>query len=144
MLAEVTIFAAGNDNDKLAAAEDFLNTFDQDVDKVDVDLLRCRARLLMGQRKFGAAGRLWLSICDIHKIQGSSVDTHSWYWWRAKFYQLDCWSRMAETDPEEVLHCINVLQSSFADVPSFWAQRLNLLKAAKEKDLPAASPKSLP
>jgi len=144
ILAELAIFSAGNDNDKLTAAEDFLNTLGGQADKIDVDLLRCRARLQMRQRKFGSAGRLWLSICDIHRKQALSTDTRSWYWWRAKFYQLDCWSKMAEAEAEEVLHCIEVLQNSFTDIPSFWAKRLNLLRMDKEKELSAASSKSLP
>ncbi|MFC1675613.1 hypothetical protein ACFL3G_00960 [Planctomycetota bacterium] len=89
-------------------------------DSQSIDLLRCRARLLTAQGKYKKAADSWMRVCRIRNKQ-------SWKWWRAKFYELDCLSKSSPGQADTVLHAIEVLQATFADIPSLWAEKLGQL-----------------
>ncbi len=132
ILAEIAVLAADKDKEKLSMVDKLLdnlagnNTSNNASD--NVDLLRCRARLLGKQRKFSEAAGLWAQICRIRKNQSPSTSRRSWKWWRAKFYQLYCWAKISQVEKQNVLHTIEVLENSFSDIPPLWAEKLNLLK----------------
>lgn len=125
--AETGIFTAKKDTEKLSQIQMTL----EDLIKKDinnVDLLRCRARLLTEQGRFKESAELWAQICKIRKDETPSPNQRSRKWWRAKFYELSCWSRIPKTKKADVVHTIEVLENSFADIPPIWAEKLKLLK----------------
>ena len=133
-LAEFAVFAAAKNQQELSTIEKLLDNLAKDNDANNVDLLRCRARLLTEQGKFNRASALWSKICQIQKAQSPSANRQSWNWWRAKFYELYCWSKCADTQKQDVLHTIEVLENSFTNIPSLWAEKLNLLKEGQTRN----------
>jgi len=127
-LAEISIFAADKDKEKLSAVEKLLNILAGDGRDDDVDFLRCQARLFCEQGKFERAAGLWAQVAEMRKNELPSSNQRSWKWWRAKFYELHCFSKLTQTKKEEVLHTIEVLENSFHDIPPLWAEKLNFLK----------------
>jgi len=128
LLTEISTLAADKDKKKLSETEKLLNNMAGDGDANDINLLRCRARLLTAQGKFGKAVKLWDKICEIRKSQLTSANQRSWKWWRAKFYELYCCAKISQTEKEKVLHTIEVLENSFTDIPPLWAEKLSSLK----------------
>ncbi len=128
LLAEISTLASDKDKEKLSETEKLLNNMARDSDANDVDFLRCRARLLTELGKFDEAVKLWDKICKIRKSQLTSANQRSWKWWRAKFYELHCCAKISQIQKEKVLHTIEVLENSFADIPPLWAEKLSSLK----------------
>ncbi len=128
LLTEISILAAAKDKEKLSEVEKLLDNIARDGDANDVDVLRCRARLLTAQGKFADAARLWAQVAKIRKSETVSTNQRSWKWWRAKFYELHCCAKISQIQKEKVLHTIEVLENSFADIPPLWAEKLNSLK----------------
>ena len=95
-LAEVSIFAAGKEKGKLSAVDKMLDSL-ANYDPNDVNLLRCRARLLTEQSKFDDAAAMWAQIAG---SESSSANQRSWKWWRAKFYELDCLAKSPQAEKE--------------------------------------------
>jgi len=126
ILAEITIFAANKEN--LSNVEKLLNTLDHDKLPNPVDLLRCKARLLTEQGKFENAAKIWAQIANDENQRSASANQRSYKWWRAKFYELSCWSKSQNADVEKIAHNIDILENSFSDIPRFWAKKLRLLK----------------
>ena len=127
-LAEILLFNASGDPQKASQVERMLAGLPDDGKGEDVDFLRCRARLLAAQGKFKEAGALWASIAKICRGRSFSPGERSYQWWRAKFYELYCLSKTPQAKTKDVLHTIEVLESSFAEVPPLWAEKLSLLK----------------
>jgi hypothetical protein len=125
-LAETAILAANKEEEKLTATEKLLNDI-AESGKEDVNFLRCRARLLAEQGKFSKAAELWAQVAQIQKKDMTSENQRSWKWWRAKFYELDCWSKSPKTQKQEVLHTIDVLKNTFDNVPPLWDEKIDLL-----------------
>ena len=128
LLAEISVFAAKKDEEKLSAVEKLLENLSKDGKEADVNLLRCRARLVTEQGRFNQAAELWAKICNIRKNQISAQNQRSWKWWRAKFFETACWARMPQTKKENVLHSIEILENSFSDIPPLWAEKLRSLR----------------
>ena len=128
ILAEISILAADKQQDKLLEAEKLLKKIAMFESVNERVLLRCRARLMAEQDKFEEAAKLWAKISSILTTTLPSENTRSWAWWRAKYYQLYCWSRLSTTKNADILHNIEVLQNSFDSVPQLWAEKLTLLK----------------
>jgi len=127
-LAEAAIISAAKNPEQLSEAEKLLDGLSKGIDIRHVDLLRCRARLLALQSKFIEASRLWAEICQMRAIQSAAVEQRSWQWWRAKFYELDCLAKSPQSQRQDIAHTIDVLENSFSDIPSIWAEKLNELK----------------
>ena len=126
-LAEIAVLAAEKQKDKLLEAEKVLEGLAQ-KDSQDVDLLRCRARLLAKQGKFKEGAELWTQVANIRKSDTPSASQRSWKWWRAKFYELYCWSKCPQIQNASVLHTIEVLENSFSDIPPLWSEKFGSLK----------------
>jgi tetratricopeptide (TPR) repeat protein len=127
-LAEISVFTALNKQIKLLAIEKLLDDLPSN-DKNDIaDFTRCRARLLTAQGKFGEAARLWAHLARIQKNDLHKTTQRPWKWWRAKFYELDCFAKMPQTEKQNILHTIEVLENSYTNIPPLWAEKLNLLK----------------
>jgi hypothetical protein len=131
LLAELLVFTADNEQSRLIEAENLLNTLAGDTDTADADFLCCRARLLAKQHRFDEAARLWAELCRIHeKGEPPSANQRSWKWWRAKYYELYCWSKLPQTKKEDVSHSIEILENSFRNIPPLWAGKMSSLKSA--------------
>jgi len=128
ILAEISTFITEKDKSKSSAACELVDSWIQKGDTNDIDLLRCRARLLTAQGKSAKAARLWAQLANMQKIKSRQKNQQSWKWWRAKFYELDCFSKMPQTDNRGILHTIEVLENTYTDIPPLWAEKLNLLK----------------
>jgi hypothetical protein len=129
LLAEFLVFASDNEQDRLTEAESLLNTLAKEADAGDVEFIRCRARLLTKQRKFDEAAMLWAKLCEIRKQELPLANQRSWKWWRAKYYELYCWSKLPQTKKADVAHSVEILESSFRNIPPLWAEKLSLLKS---------------
>ncbi len=127
-LAEVAVFAADKERQKLSATDKLLNKLAENEKNTDADLLRCRARLLTAQADFERAARLWAKICEMRKDELPQTGKRSFEWWQGKFYELYCWANCAATEKKDVLHTIEVLENSFPGIPPLWIKKLNLLK----------------
>lgn len=127
-LAEILLFSVSKDWHKLPRIEKMLNDLTSNNRSDNVDLIRCRARLLTAQGKFTEAARLWAQIAKIRKNESWETTRQTWKWWRAKFYELDCFAKISQTKKHDILHTIEVLENSFTDIPPLWAEKLNLLK----------------
>ena len=127
LLAEITVFAAEG-NGELSNVEDFVGKLSVKSDGDDVDLLRCRGRLLCKQGEFEEASWFWSQIARIRKDEGSSAKRQSWKWWRAKYYELFCWVNGSGGKKEDVAHTIEVLENSYEQIPPLWGGKLGLLK----------------
>jgi len=138
-LAEITILANAKQQEQLQAVEKLLGEMSKDGRADDVDLLRCRARLLAEQGRFTEAAQLWAKICEVRKAESPAQNQRSWKWWRAKYYQLDCLAKCPQTKKNQVLHTIEVLEASFTDIPALWAEKINLLKQTCRSQLIDAS-----
>ena len=91
----------------------------------DIDWLRCKARLLRAKGEFLAATRAWGRVRAARK---SAADKQSREWWRAKFYEIQCWSKLGDTTETDVGHAVEVLEHTWSDIPGFWAMKLQALK----------------
>ena len=139
LLAEISIFSADKNQEKLSVIDTLLGNLAQNSDADNVDLLRCRARLLTEQGKFKEAAELWTQVANIRKSDAPSAQQRSRKWWRAKFYELNCWAKCPQTQKTSVLHTIEVLENSFHDIPPLWAEKLSSLKQQCRSQLTGAS-----
>jgi hypothetical protein len=96
-----------------------------DADRSD-EAMRCRARVLMAKGQFEEAGVQWGNLCQ-RKIVESKEDTRSWQWWRAKYYQILCWSKGKDATKEELARRIAVIRSSCGPVPELWDKKLKAM-----------------
>ncbi len=141
VLAEFSIFKANGQNNKLSTADKLLNELAKNLDEQNVDLLRCRARLLMARKRYNEAAELWFRICQIRKAKEPwAVEPpkdalwRNWLWWRAKFYQLDCRSRTQGSSREDILHGLEVLETGLSRIPQPWAEKLGALKRTLQRE----------
>lgn len=128
MLAEICIFVKEKEQGKLILASELINSVTKQGNNNDINLLRCRARLLTAQGKYFEAARLWAQIAQMQKNHTVGTNQQTWRWWRAKFYELDCFAKTPETGKQDILHTIEVLENSFSYIPPLWAEKLDLLK----------------
>ena len=123
--AEFTVLAAGDDKEKLGEAEEILIKLAGQGYDNDIAWLRCKGRLLKAKGEFAAAAVAWGRVRAVSK---SALQVQSRQWWRAKFYEIQCWGKLGDTSETDVAHAVEVLESSFSDIPRFWAVKLEGLK----------------
>jgi len=124
-LAEILIFTANKE--KMSSVEPLLERLSQRLSADNPDLLRCRARLSTTKGYFGEAAVLWKQICDVRKTDTAAANERTLEWWRAKYYQLYCLSKTANTDSEKLAHTIDVLLNSYDNIPAPWDKKLRKL-----------------
>jgi hypothetical protein len=118
LAAEATVLSGGvvNDTDeteKPAAAG-------------DENSARYAARLAMAKGQWERAGQDWGGICQ-RKIAESKGDERPWDWWRAKYYQLYCWSKGKDATKDELARRVSVTLSSCGPVPPLWEKKLRAM-----------------
>lgn len=124
--AEIAIFSAGTNKDKLNRISNILSKtkgYDDNIDR-----LRCHARLLEALGRYAASARLWGQICTARKPT-KRTEKRPWQWWRGKYHELSCFSKLPGTNISQIVHAVEILENSFDDIPGFWAEKLAVLKA---------------
>ncbi len=124
--AEIAIFSAGMDKDKLNRISNILSKTDGYDD--NIDRLRCHARLLEALGRNAASARLWGQICTARKPT-KRTQKRPRQWWRGKYHELSCSSKLPGTNISEIIHAVEILENSFDDIPGFWAGKFAVLKA---------------
>jgi hypothetical protein len=125
-LAEITIFSGENHQEKISQASKLLSDLEK-TNSQNLDLVRCRARLLAEQGRFEQAARLWA------KIAVDESDTSRW--WQAKFFELDYAAKAKKISKKDIAQSIEVLQASSHSIPDFWAEKLKLLRQQCTADI---------
>jgi len=128
ILAEILIVDGEKEPEQLSRAEGLLKIVGDGSSERGVDFLRCWARLLGAEGKFDKAAKVWRCICEAERAESVLSGRRSKRWWRAKFYELYCCAAGVKVKRKDVVHSIEVLESSFVDIPVFWAKKLSLLK----------------
>jgi tetratricopeptide (TPR) repeat protein len=118
--AEISILRSDLDR-----AEFLLNPL---ADENNVGRLRPKARLLMAQNKFEQSAKLWAKIAESRRNETTGSNQKSYGWWQAKFYELYCLAKTPQPDKQNIRHAIEVLQNTYTDIPTPWAEKLNGLK----------------
>jgi len=127
-LAEIRLFGADTRNSDLSPIAEMLEGLEKDGRVPPLQLLRCRARLAMARGDFEEAAALWHQLCLARKSEAQQPDTRSEKWWRAKYYELYCWSKSSASDAARLRHTIEVLRNTYVLIPAFWASKLDSLE----------------
>ena len=118
--AELATFVRGRAN-----AGRFLDDLVEIADENDINILRCKARLLMTEGKYSQAALLWARIAGSRKSLTEADSLSNWQWWRGKYYELYCASKVGRADDAAgIRHSAEVLLNSGADIPAFWKEKL--------------------
>jgi hypothetical protein len=94
----------------------------------DTSWMRPKARLLMVQGNFEQSSRLWTKIAELRSSDEKSPNRKSYGWWQAKYYELECMSKLPSANLKDIQHAIEVLQSTYNDIPIPWAEKFKQLK----------------
>ncbi|MGA2093804.1 MAG: hypothetical protein ABSH16_10415 [Sedimentisphaerales bacterium] len=98
------------------------------IDEDDINTMRPIARLLVLQGNFERAARLWTKIVELRRNDLQSPNQKSYGWWQAKFYELECLTKLPAANLKDIHHIIEVLQSTYAEIPVPFAEKLDSLK----------------
>jgi hypothetical protein len=123
LYAQAAIFAAQGQKEKFDSIERLLNSVSENT----MEVLIVRARLSAAQGKYTDAAKQWGAICGILKGQPDEPPQHSYQWWRAKYFELENSLKTANASHSDIAHSVEVLQSSFSQIPAFWDKRLKSL-----------------
>ena len=123
---EISTFLAKN-NDDFVKIGNILDAFEEENNPQNIAFLRCKARFYYKKQQFPQAAELWGRIARIRK-NNTDPQTQTNNWWRAKYYQISSWSKLKNSSPDEILHTIDVIQSSFNDIPKNWNEKFDKLK----------------
>jgi hypothetical protein len=123
LYAQAAIFDANGQKDKLDEIEKLLKPIAEN----NLDFLTARARLSTAQGNYAAAAKQWAAICQIVKAQPDEPPQHSYKWWQAKYLELANSLKIPSANRADIIHSIEVLQSSFDQIPPFWDKKLRSL-----------------
>ena len=126
--AETAILANGAGTDGIRLSEGLLDKLDREGSQNNINWMRATGRLLMAKGEFAKASKTWGRIQQARK--GKQSKPRQLQWWRAKYYEIKCWSQIAGVDRKEVLHAVEVLESSMGEVSDPWADKFGALKSA--------------
>ena len=90
--------------------------------------MRVQARLLLAQEKFEQSSKLWAKIAESKRNETTGQNQKSYGWWQAKYYELDCLAKQPQADKQNIAHAIDVLVSTYPQIPAPWAEKLDILK----------------
>ncbi len=86
--------------------------------------LRCRAREKQIENKYDEAASLWADLAISLKDKNKPDSSQSWQWWRAKYYQIYCYSLSSDFDSEKLKHAISVLLASAMQKENLWQYKM--------------------
>ncbi|MBN2020081.1 MAG: hypothetical protein JW749_07645 [Sedimentisphaerales bacterium] len=95
----------------------------------DTTRLRVMARHTMAEGNYNQAAKLWADAAELRRNETAGNNKKSYGWWQAKFYELECLSKMPAPNKAGIIHTIEVLQHTYSDIPAPWAEKLNRLAA---------------
>ncbi|KKL21879.1 hypothetical protein LCGC14_2441020, partial [marine sediment metagenome] len=124
MWAEI-VLVEGPDNAELAQVERIVRT---ETTSNSIERLRCKARLLAVQGQFDQAMIAWRQVRQNYKPLNAAAKRRAKQWWRAKFYELWCFDRTSSATKPQIRHAVEVLESSFSDIPDYWAVKFSAQK----------------
>ena len=124
MWAEI-VLVEGTGNGELAQVERIVN---DPTAGNSIERMRCKARLLAAQGRFNQAGSMWNQMSHNYRPLNATAKRRPKQWWRAKFYELWCLERSDAATKGQIHHAVEVLESSFSDIPGYWAEKLSQLK----------------
>jgi hypothetical protein len=127
LYAQAAIFDANGQKDKLDEIEKLLKPLAEN----NLDFLTARARLSTAQGNYPDAAKQWSQICAMLKNEPNEPPQHSYKWWQAKYFELASSLKIPGANRADSIHSIEVLQSSFDQIPPFWDKKLKALQAAK-------------
>jgi hypothetical protein len=123
---EISIIQARKGSERIATVQSLLKKHAKGKDD-DIDWMRCRARLHMKQERFAEALRIWTSIANARRPRSLSGEK-SKKWWRAKYYALKCYSKIADPKNNDLARAIELLTSTNKNIPEFWKKKINELE----------------
>jgi hypothetical protein len=126
--AEIAAVAAQADNTKIAAVRSRLAEHPEMLSTLEG--VRCLARLDMAAGKYPDAARKWASISETLGSRSDEPKPHSYRWWQAKYFEIECCRLAGTVSNAELAHTVEVLQSSFALPGPPWEAKLRELKAS--------------
>jgi tetratricopeptide (TPR) repeat protein len=89
---------------------------------------RVTTRLLMQQKKFDQSAKSWAQIAESKRNESAGQNKKSYGWWQAKFYELDCLTKLSSANLKDIHHIIEVLQSTYTEIPAPFAEKLKILR----------------
>ncbi|MBN1457588.1 MAG: hypothetical protein JW912_07040 [Sedimentisphaerales bacterium] len=98
----------------------------EEINGESMQKLRCTARLLQAKGEYAESARTWEKIYTFLQQNEDPGACHAR--WQAKYYQLLCVSELGDMEKQDIIHAVEILQSSYDDIPPFWAEKLNELK----------------
>ncbi len=123
---ELSIIKAGKGKESTNVAQYLLKEHSKGKQN-DIDYMRCRARLYMNQGRFAEALKIWTAIARARKPRSHSADKPK-KWWRAKYYALECYSKISDPKNNDLNRAIKILTSTNKNIPKFWKKKLTNLK----------------
>jgi len=133
-LVETSVLS-GKSSKKLSELERIVEDVGKEGMAGELDLTRCRARVLAEGGRFGEAAGLWARVGANRLSESTGAGDRSWKWWRAKYNELYCWARIEGTKSKDVLHTIEVLENSISDIPTLWAEKFGGMKEQLQSGL---------
>jgi hypothetical protein len=111
-----------------ASEETRLDQFlDEQKDSLDEPVIRCIAFRRMQQGQWAQAVKEWQRVRSAFEPSDRSRKERSWYWWRAKYYELHCSAQLSESSREDVRHAVRILRTLYTPPPPVWQARLDEL-----------------
>ncbi len=90
-------------------------------------VVRCRAFRRMQQGRWAEAAGDWQAVRGAYEPQDRTEKGRNWHWWRAKYYELLCYSRVPEDTAEDVAHAVRILLVLYDAPPAVWEEKLKAL-----------------
>lgn len=123
LYAQAAIFDANGQKEKLDKIKKLLDL----PNELTLDTVIARARLAAAQGNYADAAKQWGAICGILKSQPDEPPQHSYKWWQAKYFELANSLKIPGANRADIIHSVEVLQSSFDQIPPFWDKKLRSL-----------------
>lgn len=100
---------------------------EEQKDSAAEPILCCRAFRRMQQGQWAQAVREWQRVRNAYEPADRSQKERSWYWWRAKYYELYCSARMPNVSGEDIRHAVRILETLYDPPSGVWRSRLKEL-----------------
>ncbi len=123
-LAEITSLFKITSRDELLKIKIMLDGMN--IEKPPVEYLRAKARVETALTHYQQAVMYWFKITEILP-EPSPNGTGSYRWWRAKYFQLYCLSKIPGSK-KNIVHTIDVFENSYRDIDEPWRTKLRKLK----------------
>ncbi len=131
--AEAALFGGGDSLTTRSKAQAILDLTAGRGQEESIRWIRAMGRLEFAKKRYGYAAKYWTQVSRNTKI-GS--EKGNFFWWRAKYYQILCFSQMDGVSRDEVLRAIEVLEKGFSDIPEMWKYKIREIAWAPSSSSP--------